>query len=106
ADLHNNIRSQVLSMFFSLAGKTVVHLDKGRSDKKKAVRLKNKELKPLKHNTERYADVFRKLGFTVTLSHHLERMHPKENLQLDQFWGVKSRSWLGISPFAQHKGKI
>ena len=106
ADLHNNIRSQILSKFFMLAGKTIVHLDKERSDKKKAVRLKNKELKPLKHNTERYADVFRKLGFTVTLSHHLERVHPRENLKLDQFSGVKSCSWLGISPFAQHIGKI
>lgn len=106
ADLHNNLRTQILSRFFRLSGKAVVHLDKGRSDKQKAVRLKNKELKPLKHNTERYADVFRKLGFSVKLSHHLERVHPGENKQVDLLAGEKSCCWVGISPFAQHIGKI
>ena len=89
ADLHNVLRTKILSFFF----KKTATLDKGRTEKKLLTRKENKVKKPLKPTTERYADVFRKLGFTLKLSHQL----PKNSQQ---------KSGIGFAPFAQHAGKM
>ena len=65
ADLHNVLRTKILCFFF----KKTATLDKGRTEKKLLTRKENKIKKPLKSTTERYADVFRKLGFTLKLCH-------------------------------------
>ena len=89
ADLHNVLRTKILSFFF----KKTATLDKGRTEKKQLTRKENKIKKPLKPTTERYADVFRKLGFTLKLSHQLL---PKS----------QQKSGIGFAPFAQHEGKM
>ena len=89
ADLHNVLRTKILSFFF----KKAATLDKGRTEKKLLTRKENKIKKPLKPTTERYADVFRKLGFTLKLSHQL---FPKS----------QQKSGIGFAPFAQHEGKM
>ena len=89
ADLHNVLRSKILTFFF----KKTATLDKGRTEKKLLTRKENKVKKPLKPTTERYADVFRKLGFTLKLSHQL---FPKS----------QQKSGIGFAPFAQHEGKM
>ena len=89
ADLHNVLRTKILSFFF----KKTATLDKGRTEKKQLTRKENKIKKPLKPTTERYADVFRKLGFTLKLSHQLM---PKS----------QQKSGIGFAPFAQHEGKM
>ena len=89
ADLHNVLRTKILSFFF----KKTETLDKGRTEKKLLTIKENKVKKPLKPTTERYADVFRKLGFTLKLSHQF----PKNSQQ---------KSGIGFAPFAQHAGKM
>src|SRR5690606_37129159 len=74
ADLHNNIRSGILNLMFKTAGIPISILDKGRSQKKALTRTKRKIKRPLEPTVERYADVFRKLGFNVTLNNHLTRL--------------------------------
>src|SRR5690606_22648792 len=66
ADLHGSLRSRIIKLFFSLAGVRSETIDKGRSDKRALVN--GKAFKPLKSSTERYADVFRLLGFNVDLT--------------------------------------
>jgi ADP-heptose:LPS heptosyltransferase len=108
ADLHTNLRSAILCLLFILSGTKVRRLDKGRGDKKKLTRQVNKVLKPLKRTSERYADVFRKLGFPFQLSHQL----PTRSLAivtpaLQPFLEVhKTQKYIGISPFAQHAQKV
>ncbi|RZL18177.1 MAG: lipopolysaccharide heptosyltransferase family protein, partial [Pedobacter sp.] len=53
ADLHDNIRSRLLSLFFRLSGTKIRRIDKGRSEKKALTRPNNKILKPLKTTVER-----------------------------------------------------
>ncbi len=89
ADLHNVLRTKILSFFF----KKTATLDKGRTEKKQLTQKENKIKKPLKPTTERYADIFRKLGFKLKLSHQL----PENTLQ---------KSGIGFAPFAQHEGKM
>ncbi|MDP5139230.1 MAG: glycosyltransferase family 9 protein [Spirosomaceae bacterium] len=67
ADLHGVLRSHLLRNLFRLSGKQVAEINKGRAEKKALTRTENKVLKQLKTTPERYADVFRELGFEFEL---------------------------------------
>ncbi|WP_314058897.1 glycosyltransferase family 9 protein [Empedobacter brevis] len=94
ADFHNVIRSKVITTFFQLNGTKTATLDKGRAEKKALVHQQNRVFKQLKLTTERYADVLRKLGFTVHLKHEIR---PKAN---------KEHQSVGIAPFAAFTSKM
>jgi ADP-heptose:LPS heptosyltransferase len=105
ADIHDNLRSRVLSSFFRLSGVRIKRIDKGRKEKKELTRATNKILIPLKLTTERYADVFRHLGLNLALSHQLiadQKPLPTNAKPLFSPTGKK----IGISPFAQHIYKV
>jgi ADP-heptose:LPS heptosyltransferase len=108
ADLHTNLRSAILCLLFFLSGIKVKRLHKGRGEKKKLTRQVNKVLKPLKRTSERYADVFRKLGFPFQLSHHLptRSLAPVTPLLKPFLEAQKTRKYIGVSPFAQHAQKV
>lgn len=106
ADLHDVLRTKILRKLFVLNGKKIAHIDKGRKEKKALTREKNKIFKALKSTHERYADVFRKLGFEVDLSQvdFLEKpaLSSHVSLFLENF---KEGKLIGIAPFAAHEGK-
>lgn len=105
ADLHNNIRSRILDSFFTLSGRKIKVLDKGRKEKKALSRSENKVKQQLKLTTERYADVFRALGFSVVLSHKYSKDHRLiPNGLLSSLASDKKK--IGIAPFAQHTFKV
>jgi len=106
ADLHDNLRSRAISTFFRLSGIKIKRIDKGRAEKKALTRSANKIFKPLRQTVERYADVFRELGFQINLSH---KLIPKAQQVPSKAIGLFSDSVkkkIGISPFAQHIYKI
>ena len=105
ADLHDTLRTKILRNLFRLSGKKVIHIDKGRAEKKLLTRFPNKVLKPLKRTTERYADVFRQLGFSVDLNYRLQKEEAVLTGDITQITGTKDQPWIGITPFAQYKGK-
>ncbi|WP_443946560.1 glycosyltransferase family 9 protein [Pedobacter sp. AW1-32] len=106
ADLHDNLRSRVLSTFFRFSGINIKRIDKGRAEKKALTRAVNKIFKPLKQTIERYADVFRQLGFTVKLSHQLKPDRHKLPEKVADFFANTTKKKIGISPFAQHEYKV
>lgn len=93
ADLHDVLRTKVVRSFLRLQGLTVAVIRKGRQEKK---RLVHGCLKPLRSGVERYADVFRALGFSCTVDYNPQRNTPQP--------GGEGR--LGLAPFAAHRGKI
>lgn len=101
ADLHNVLRSNILKFFFF--GKKVVQIDKGRADKKALT--SGKIFQQLKTTHERYADVFKQLGYPVDLSNptfpEASQLNPK-SLQLIR---RDSKPLIGVAPFAAFKGK-
>ena len=106
ADLHDNLRSRLLSILFRLSGIRIKRIDKGRAEKRALTRKNNKILKPLKQTVDRYADVFNALGFNLQLSHQLTKKSkaiPSNALNL--FTDVNAKK-IGISPFAQHEYKV
>ena len=106
ADIHDNLRTRILRKLFRLSGLTYAYIDKGRTEKKLLTRYPDKVLKPLKLTTERYADVFRKLGFQLILDYQLIKKTIVLTNELTAITGKKSTTWIGIAPFAKHKGKI
>lgn len=106
ADLHDNLRSRLLSTFFRLAGIEIKRIDKGRIDKRALTRKNNKILKPLKPTVERYADVFKALGFKLKLSHQLKSEVKEIPANALILFGDKDINRIGISPFAQHQYKM
>ncbi len=92
-DLHDVIRSKILNKIFKRKGYEVYKLDKEKEEKEELTDVWNLNKKPLHHNTERYAEVIRKMGFPVNLSHQ---------------YRIKNtdKSGIGFAPFAQHHGKM
>lgn len=93
ADLHNVIRTKILDRIFTRKGFDVAVIDKGKEEKEHLIDVWNLDKTPLKHTTERYADVFRELGFFLNLSH---KYRPER----------VEKSGIGFAPFAQHEGKM
>ncbi|WP_199117526.1 glycosyltransferase family 9 protein [Pedobacter sp. ASV28] len=106
ADLHDNLRSRILCTFFRLAGIKIRRIDKGRAEKKALTRTENKILKPLTPTVERYATVFRALGFSLKLSHQLQPNPLKLPKQAAIHFKDSHQKKIGISPFAQHHYKV
>ncbi|HKJ06855.1 MAG TPA: glycosyltransferase family 9 protein, partial [Flavobacteriaceae bacterium] len=106
ADLHNVLRSKILRFFFSLVFLKTKHIDKGRAEKKALTKPEGKVFKPLKTTVERYADVFRKLGYTLDLSNP-EFPNPKILTEdIVTISGKKNNYWIGIAPYAQYTTKM
>jgi len=105
ADLHDNLRTKILRNLFRISGKSFANIDKGRAEKKLLTRFPNKVLKPLKRTIERYGDVFRELGFPVNLKYDLVKDQSVLTNEVIAVTGLKTQAWIGITPFAQYKGK-
>ncbi|MBC7614751.1 MAG: glycosyltransferase family 9 protein [Pedobacter sp.] len=106
ADLHNNLRSTLLATFFRLIGIKTERLNKGRSEKRALTRKNNKIVRPLKLTVERYADVFKKLGFNLKLSHQLVKNIKRIPNDAESLFSETTIKKIGISPFAQHVYKM
>jgi len=106
-DLHENIRSNVLSRLFCFTGISIATLDKGRTEKKTLTRKINKQVVALKDTTQRYADVFATLGFPFTLKNTLTKQtEPLTSIVLQLSGKKGAQKWIGVSPFAQHSQKV
>jgi len=101
-DLHNVLRTKILKVFFT--GKKVIQIDKGRKEKKDLV--SGKSVRQLKTTHQRYADVFRNLGFELDLSSPLfsERFELSEELR--RLLAKSNTPVIGIAPFAAHSSKM
>ncbi len=106
ADLHDNIRSRALCLFFRMVGVKIKRIDKGRAEKKALTRLNNKVFKQLKQTVERYADVFNAFSLDLTLSHQLSSSKRQIPIKAKNLFKSISGYKIGISPFAQHVHKV
>lgn len=108
ADLHNVLRSNILRILFWLSGTKVAHINKGRKEKKKLVRAKHKKLQQLPSSFTRYEEVFKKLGYTIKPTFRSIFGNKKGDYSLFQSvtGAPDGKHWIGIAPFAAHKGKV
>ncbi|KAF2511318.1 glycosyltransferase family 9 protein [Flavobacterium foetidum] len=106
ADLHNVLRSKVVSLLFALSGKKRATVDKGREGKKELTRPENKIFKQLPTMFERHVNVFSELGFPLELSN--PEFPEKAVLGSDilEIIGNQNTKLIGIAPFAQYNSKV
>ena len=104
ADLHNVMRSNILTFLFKGAGTPCQQVDKGRKEKKELTVWKEKTIASLKTTHERYADVFRALGYPLELS-ALDVLPRQERGALKGLECGPGTKWVGVAPFAAHQGK-
>lgn len=105
ADLHGVLRTYLLSFLFTTTFFRVKQINKGRIAKHRLIREKNKKFQPLTPTIFRYADVFRKLGFSINIEDHEfpdKKPIPENFINL---YNQSDRKWIGIAPFASYKGK-
>ena len=106
ADLHNVIRSKIISNYLRLQGYKVATIDKGREEKRQLTASENKKFAQLKTTHQRYADVFEKLGFPLDLSKHTFPERQQLNRRLHSLIGQHTKKAIGIAPFAAHDSKM
>lgn len=105
ADLHNVLRSKILTVLFRLIGKKTAATDKAREEKTALTRAENKVFKPLTPVIQRHADVFAELGFPVNIDMATSPERVPLTPDILEITGDKKQPWIGIAPFAQHSGK-
>ncbi|PBJ12689.1 glycosyltransferase family 9 protein [Flavobacterium sp. ACN6] len=106
ADLHNVLRSKVVSLLFALSGKKRATVDKGREGKKELTRAENKIFKQLPTMFERHAKVFEELGFPLNLSNPTFPEKAVLSGEILEIIGEENAKLIGIAPFAQYDSKV
>ena len=109
ADLHDVLRTKVVRTLFALHGARVAHICKGRAEKRSLIRQGYRHASPLPTAFQRYADVFRGLGFEIEEIPF--RSLYGEQKGSEQLFNTISTThsqhpWIGIAPFAAHAGKV
>lgn len=106
ADEHDVLRSKGIRYFMRMTGRRVAKIDKGRQEKKYLIDSKILE-PPLKHTIQRYQEVFDKLGFPAPMTfQNIFDFTPRDFSKLKTVAPSKDGQWVGIAPFAKHKGKV
>ena len=106
ADIHHNLRTAVLRMFFKLSFTRIKVINKGYAERKRLTDPSKKTMKPLTPQHYRYVEVFTRLGFPIDLDQHEFPLKPallKSMMDIDL---PADRKWIGIAPFAAHPGKV
>jgi len=106
ADLHDVIRTKIIRTLFSTSSAKIVVVDKGRKEKNDLCRIDGKIFHQLETTTSRYAKTFQDAGFKFNLEFDYLFTKALLNENVLKIIGIKDCKWIGIAPFAKHKGKI
>lgn len=106
ADLHNVLRSKIITRLFAFRGKKTATTNKLRDQRKLLTAPTNKVFEPMAPVTQRHADVFAQLGFPVSLNPPVFLQKQVIPIDITDVVGTKSDNWIGIAPFAQHRSKV
>ena len=109
ADFHNVLRSDYLRLRFNIDRYRVAHINKNRKGRRNLTATNNKKRVQQDSPFKKYADVLSRLGYPIEVS--FKSIFPDEggNLNLlPAIVGPKKNfeTWIGVAPFAAHKGKV
>ncbi|MEG1765766.1 MAG: glycosyltransferase family 9 protein [Muribaculaceae bacterium] len=108
-DLHDVLRTHILSLFFFIARIPVKRINKGRVGKRSLTRRRNKRMFPLISSRARYREVFYRFGFKFT--ELFESVFGENKADASEFADISApkkpnEKWIAIAPFAKHQGKV
>jgi len=102
ADLHDVLRSKILKLF--LPGLKKATINKGRAEKKALT--SGQRFQQLKTTHQRYADVFKELGYSLDLSKPSFVKPQPLSADLKSYITDSNLPIIGVAPFAAHTGKM
>jgi ADP-heptose:LPS heptosyltransferase len=104
ADLHNVLRSRIISLYMKLHGVPVARLDKERSRRRTLVKHCSKE--PVTPTIDRYRNVFEQLE--LKCESRFTRLYHGKSLPESPLVPAKEpgQRWIAVSPFSAHDGKV
>lgn len=105
ADIHDVLRTKYLRFRFSMDGKAIAVIDKGRKEKKELLGH-GTDHAPLKPMTERYRETFHGLGLDFPLTFKALDIDGAQRSVISDFIGETTRPLIGIAPFAAHPNKV
>lgn len=105
ADLHNVIRSKILTNYLRLRNLRTEAIDKGRSEKKALTQAKGGAIVNLKTSHQRYADVFARLGLPIDMKQPLFAKPKSIPSKFKNLLSDNTKKIIGIAPFAAYKSK-
>ncbi len=106
ADVHDVLRTKIIRSYMGILGKKIAHIEKNRDEKQQMI-ISKKTNPPLKQTTERYMDVFDKLGFHAEMVFkNFFEFDDRSLYPLRTIVTEKNGQWVGIAPFSKHKEKI
>lgn len=108
ADLHGVIRTHTITMKLGFSGCKTSTIRKGRVSRWALTRQHLKRQRPLKLSIEKYQAVFDRLGLGFSMEFSASSEADAQLIaQVEEKLGAKGNdTWVGIAPFAAHKGKI
>jgi ADP-heptose:LPS heptosyltransferase len=106
-DLHNVLRTRLLTFLFRIFAAKYAILHKNRCKKRKLIRKNRKKMQQLPFVQDEYAAACARAGFSVPVV-GAKNFSPLPELpkEISQITGEKNEKWLGIAPFAKHQAKI
>ena len=109
-DLHNVLRTNIMAIFMRLAGVPSVRIVKPRAQRRALTRRHNKVMLPIESQLSRYNDAFVKAG--LPLEERFDGLYGGRGKADPSILAAitppktAGEKWVGIAPFAAHKGKI
>lgn len=100
-DLHNVLRTKILNALLPKQQWAV--LDKARSERRRLI--SGQKFEPLRPMVERYADVFRSLGFDFSLGDFQPPKPQSLSKRMESLLKEKNKPYIGIAPFAAYTSK-
>lgn len=106
ADMHDVLRTKFLIFRFNVGGWKTAHINKHRGARRLLCRYPNKVIQQLPTQVSNYAAVLEKLGYPIKLDFHTIYTNGKPPIPQSIGDKPEGKKWIGIAPFAAHKGKI
>lgn len=109
-DLHNVLRTKLMSIFLGLRGIATYRVFKPRAQRRALTRPHNKVMLPLTSQRERYRETFAKAG--LPFEENFNGLFGGRAKAPAEFYAVitapraAGECWIGIAPFAAHDGKV
>ena len=106
ADFHDVLRTKYLRFRSLFSSIRTIKIDKGRSEKRRLINKGAIKSEALTTTIERYKAVLEQLGFDFEIDFHSILADTTLPAEVSAITGEKTCRWIGIAPFAAHKGKI
>lgn len=108
-DLHDVLRTHMLRLLCHMHRIPTARINKGRGGKRALTRRRNKVMLPLTSSIARYRETFFRLGLPIQEQFNgLFGGEVADSSMFSEITAPKAADeiWIGIAPFAKHKGKI